>query len=85
MGHSKTFEFLMSGKDITAKEAEDIGLINEIVSSENLRQEALNIAQKFAKKPIHFLSGIKKLLNWDFNEIETYLEYENNLLINYIR
>jgi len=85
MGHSKTFEFLMSGKDMTAKEAKDLGLINEIVSSENLRQEALNIAQKFAKKPVHFLSGIKKLLNWDFNEIKTYLEYENNLLINYIR
>ena len=85
MGHSKTFEFLMSGKDMTAKEAKDLGLINEIVSSENLRQEALNIAQEFAKKPVHFLSGIKKLLNWDFNEIKTYLEYENNPLINYIR
>lgn len=85
MGHSKTFEFLMSGKDMTAKEAKDLGLINEIVSSENLRQEALNIAQEFAKKPVHFLSGIKKLLNWDFNEIKAYLEYENDILINYIR
>ncbi len=83
MGHSKTFEFLMSGKDMTAKEAKDLGLINEIVSSKNLKQEALNIAQEFAKKPVHFLSGIKKLLSWDFDEIETYLEYENYLLINY--
>ena len=85
MGHSKTFEFLMSGKDMTAKEAKDLGLINEIVSSANLRQEALNIAQKFAKKPVHFLSGIKKLLNWNFDEIKAYLEYENDILINYIR
>ena len=85
MGHSKTFEFLMSGKDMTAKEAKDLGLINKIVSSDNLKQEALKIAQEFAKKPVHFLSGIKQLLNWNLNEIETYLEYENNLLINYIR
>jgi len=83
MGHSKAFKFLMSGKDMTAKEAKDMDLINEIVSSKNLRQEALNIAQEFAKKPVHFLSGIKKLLSWDFDEIETYLEYENYLLINY--
>jgi len=85
MGHSKTIEFLMSEKDVTAKEAKALGLINKIVSSDILKQEAVNIAQEFAKKPIHFMSGIKKLLNWNFNEIKAYLEYENDILLNFIK
>jgi enoyl-CoA hydratase/carnithine racemase len=85
MGHSKTIEFLMSGKDITAKEAKKLGLINRIVPSENLKQEAVNIAQEFAEKPANFMSGIKKLLNWNFDEIKAYLEYENDILLNFIK
>jgi len=85
MGHSKTIEFLMSEKDITAKKAKDLGLVNRIVLSDNLKQDAVNIAQDFAEKPAHFMSGIKKLLNWNFNEIKAYLEYENDILLNFIK
>ena len=85
LGHSKTIEFLMSEKDLTAGDAKDLGVINEIVASDNLKQKAVNIAQKFAKKPVHFMSGIKKLLNWDCDEIKTYLEYENEILLNSIK
>ncbi|MCK5097540.1 MAG: enoyl-CoA hydratase/isomerase family protein [Desulfobacteraceae bacterium] len=85
LGHSKTIEFLMSEKDITAKEAQNLGIINRIAASDNLKQEAINIAQEFAKKPVHFMSGIKQLLNWNFDEIKAYLEYENEILLNFIK
>lgn len=85
IGHSKAIEFLMSEKDVTAEEAKDLGLINKIVCSDNLKQEAINIAHEFAKKPVHFMSGIKKLLRWNSDRIKEYLEYENTVLTNFIR
>mgnify|MGYP001175910362 CR=1 FL=1 len=55
-------EFLMTGRWMDAKEAKHWGLINEIVSSNNLLIRAREIANKIASGPNLIYSSIKEVL-----------------------
>ncbi len=60
--------------------------LRQVEEDENIKiLLVLNSHHKMVKKS--YINFIKFLIenDWDFNEIKTYLEYENNLLINYIR
>lgn len=50
VGRKKAMELLLYGNLIGAKEALDLGLINKIVSDDELESEALKWAEKLAKK-----------------------------------
>jgi len=63
IGRSKTLELLSSEEDITAEEALYLGIVNKVVPSNKLREEALNMANNFANKPAHLMSGIKRLMS----------------------
>ena len=52
----------MTGRWMDTKEAKHWGLINEIVSSENLLSRAREIADKIAKGPNLIYSSIKEVL-----------------------
>ncbi|MDY6793245.1 MAG: enoyl-CoA hydratase/isomerase family protein [Thermodesulfobacteriota bacterium] len=80
LGSRKTSEILLSGKDIIAKEALRLGIVNKVVPVTDLKETALSIAKIFAKLPVQYSSGIKKLLNYDINNLKEYLEYENSIL-----
>ena len=80
IGSRKTFELLLSGKDINAQEALRLGIVNKVVPVNDLKKAALSIAQKFAKIPAQYSLGIKKLLNYNINDLKDYLEYENVIL-----
>ena len=80
LGSRKTSEILFSGKDITAKEALKLGIVNKVVPVDDLKATAISIAQRFAKIPAQYSSGIKRLLNYNINDLKDYLEYENTIL-----
>jgi len=80
LGSRKTSEILFSEKDIDAQEALRLGIVNKVVPVNNLKEAALSIAQKFAKIPVQYSSGIKKLLNYNISDLKDYLEYENTIL-----
>ncbi|MFC1932810.1 enoyl-CoA hydratase/isomerase family protein [Chloroflexota bacterium] len=50
MGEKKAFELILLGENISAKEAERIGLVNKVVSEEELDNTAEEFARKFLKK-----------------------------------
>lgn len=50
MGNKKALEMILLGENITAREAELIGLVNKVVAEEELDQAAEEMAQKFLKK-----------------------------------
>ncbi len=56
IGIKKTFELLFTGKIIDAEEALRIGLVNKIVSLEDLEKETISLAEEIAKKDIYALS-----------------------------
>jgi enoyl-CoA hydratase/carnithine racemase len=54
--HKKAMEMLLTGDSISAQEAKDIGLINQVVGDEKLEQTTNELALKLAQKPAHVLS-----------------------------
>lgn len=50
-GKTRSMEMVLTGRMMTGREAEQCGLVNRIVPSELLREEAVALAQEIAKKP----------------------------------
>ncbi len=46
IGSSRAFEFMLSGRDIDAKEASDIGLVSRVVPDDDLLNTALDLADQ---------------------------------------
>ena len=85
IGRGKTIEVMLSDRDITAQEAKDLGLINDIVPYENLEAFTFTKAKEFAQKPMSSLLAVKQLLNFSIRGLKDYLDYENELIINIVQ
>jgi len=74
---SRLNEALMLGKPITAEEALDAGLINQIVPQEEMEAAATELALKLKAMPALSLAKIKQLINLSlFTGLDTELEAE---------
>ncbi len=80
LGASGALRLLLSEKDITASEALELGIVDEIVALAELRTAALKVAEEFARKPSRSLRCCKRLLNFSFKELRDYLEFETDEL-----
>jgi 2-(1,2-epoxy-1,2-dihydrophenyl)acetyl-CoA isomerase len=77
IGHQKASMLMFSGDKISAKEAEEIGMIYKCVSDSELQIVCNDIALKLAKKPTKSIGLTKKLLNSSFsNNLNEQLEIE---------
>lgn len=78
IGPSKTIELLMFGSILTATDAYNIGLINRLVSNEQLMKSATEIARNLVQMPSSALKIIKQNLLSDnaFLILENILEKE---------
>jgi cyclohexa-1,5-dienecarbonyl-CoA hydratase len=75
MGEKKAFEIVLLGESINAQEAERIGLINKVVSEEELDKVAEELARKFLEK-----SGLSvKLCREAFYQCADKAEFETAL------
>ncbi|HOX27767.1 MAG TPA: enoyl-CoA hydratase/isomerase family protein [bacterium] len=81
VGKSKAYKILFSEKDISAQEALDLGLVDEIAPSSKLEEATMKRALEFAKVPRYTISGIKSLMNYSSTELEKYLSYENDVIV----
>ncbi len=61
VGYSKALELLLSAKKIDAKEAKNIGLVNEIYDKDILFDKALEFCKNFSSEDIMLIKYIKKL------------------------
>jgi len=80
LGSSKASKVLLSDKDISADEALRLGIVEQVVPSDKLNEEALRIARDFAQKPLRSMLGIKRLLNCCMRDLENCLKCEDELL-----
>jgi enoyl-CoA hydratase/carnithine racemase len=85
LGTSKTMELLMSGKDIDAREALELGLVDRVVPSKDIETAAQETAEKIASKPMPFISGVKRLMHYAAKDLESFLDYENAQLLECIK
>jgi 2-(1,2-epoxy-1,2-dihydrophenyl)acetyl-CoA isomerase len=80
IGTSGAYRIMLSEEDITAKEALELGLVDEIVAFNELRDVAFKVAEDFARKPARSLRCCKRLMNYSFRELREYLEFETDEL-----
>jgi 2-(1,2-epoxy-1,2-dihydrophenyl)acetyl-CoA isomerase len=76
-GMAKAFEYAATGRDISAEEAERVGLVNKIVPPDKLEEETMALAKKFAQAPTKAIGLIKRTLNKSLSsDLDTILDYE---------
>lgn len=77
MGTGKAWEILLLNKDIKAKQALELGIVDQVVPSSDLESAAIDMALKFADNNAGTIAGLKKLINFSKNDLEAYFEMEN--------
>lgn len=82
IGFQKASALMMLGDKVSAEEAEKMGMIYKVVSSENFMEEVNTIASTMANMPTKALGLTKRLLNNALNNtIEQQLDLESKLQI----
>ena len=77
VGLGRAFEYAATGRDITAEEAERVGLANKAVPLEKLDEEVASVAEQLAKAPTKAIGLIKRTLNKSVAaNLDTILDYE---------
>ena len=77
IGDRRARELMLTNRVLSAEEAMEWGLINEIVDEENLSAMIKELAEKFANGPTLAYGRVKSLLNASFdNGLETQMEFE---------
>ena len=84
LGVSRAYKIMLSEEDITAHEAMKLGLVDEVVPFDELRDAAFKTAEQFARKPARSLRCCKRLLNYSLKDLREYLEFETQELANLI-
>ncbi len=69
MGYQKAFELLILGETFTSLDAKEAGLINHIVTSEQLEEKCLETAEKLTTLAPQALELSRTLLKGSFDEI----------------
>jgi 2-(1,2-epoxy-1,2-dihydrophenyl)acetyl-CoA isomerase len=78
VGEKLATEIFMTGETISAEKALAIGMINRVVSTENLMSEAMMMAQKLALAPTGSIGRIKRMMNAAFsNDLSQQLALEH--------
>ena len=82
IGEKLAAELFMTGETVSAERAAQFGMINRVVSAENLMTEALLMARKLALAPTASIGRIKQMLNASFaNNLADQLDLEHRLQI----
>ncbi|HAL55342.1 MAG TPA: 2-(1,2-epoxy-1,2-dihydrophenyl)acetyl-CoA isomerase [Bacteroidetes bacterium] len=77
VGMAKAFEYAALGNDITAAEAERVGLVNKVVPSSDLEKTTTELAQRLAQSPTKSIGLIKRTLNKALaSDLDSLLDYE---------
>ena len=77
IGFGKASALMMLGDKVSAKEAEQMGMIYKVVSDDSFAEEAEKVAQKLANMPTKGLAYTKHLLNQSFEStLDQQLELE---------
>ena len=78
MGLAKALEIMLTGDFLEAKEAERVGALNRLVTSEELEKETMALARKFANGPGIAIRETKvQVYEGLFTDLETALQRSN--------
>ncbi|WP_298544714.1 enoyl-CoA hydratase-related protein [uncultured Aquimarina sp.] len=82
IGFQKASALMMLGDKVTAKEAEELGMLYKVFPAETFEEEVLKLASKVAKMPTKALGLTKRLLNQSMvNTLDQQLAIESDMQI----
>ncbi len=82
IGFQKASALMMLGDKVSAKEAEELGMLYKVFSMETFEEEVTKLVSKLAKMPTKALGLTKRLLNQSMvNTLEEQLAIESDLQI----
>src|SRR5206468_10298841 len=64
VGQARAFEWLCSGRRLTAAEAQQWGIVSEVVEAATLASRAAELASELAALPTRAVGMTKRLLDW---------------------
>lgn len=77
LGVAKATELIMTGKPVSAQDALQMGLVNQVVAPEDMAAATSKYAQRFASGPSLSYAGMKKLIfESEYKDFETFIEEE---------
>ncbi|MGD8779673.1 MAG: enoyl-CoA hydratase/isomerase family protein [Ignavibacteria bacterium] len=76
VGHAKASEILYKGENINARQALEMGIINEILPVADYENHCIEKAVHFFEKNINAITPTKKLINFSYNDLYEYLSIE---------
>jgi 2-(1,2-epoxy-1,2-dihydrophenyl)acetyl-CoA isomerase len=77
LGPGRALELIMTGRTVGAKEAETLGLVNQVVPAMELDRAVDDVAQKLANGPTRALGLSKRVVNHVSRlDLHEALEYE---------
>lgn len=79
MGQARAFELLILGEPFTAERAREAGLVNAIVTEDELEATAREAASRLARKPPEALAIARRLLRGDPGTVAARIEEEARL------
>ncbi|MHC4698725.1 MAG: enoyl-CoA hydratase-related protein [Planctomycetota bacterium] len=80
VGVARAMELTFTGRKVPAREAFEMGLVNQVVPAADLRAETMKLAGKLASMPTRAIGLTKRAINaaWAA-DLDTQLEYEAEL------
>lgn len=85
LGRRAAYDIMLSTRDRSAQEALAMGLVDETVPFDRLEELSFQRAKEFAARPLQVMSGVKNLINYNFKDLQDYMEHENEVLMQIIR
>jgi 2-(1,2-epoxy-1,2-dihydrophenyl)acetyl-CoA isomerase len=77
IGYHAAFEICATGRKIEMAEAKTLGLVGEVVESDELMTRAKIVAEQYSQMPTKAIGLMKRALNKTFtNDLEATLDYE---------
>ena len=79
MGHQRAFELLVMGERFSAARALSAGLVNDVVSPDQLEARAMDAAARLSEKPPEAVALSRKLMRGNRDEIVERIKQEGEL------
>jgi enoyl-CoA hydratase/carnithine racemase len=84
LGYDKARKALMSDQNLSALDALELGIVDQVVPHKILEEAALQIANNFASRKTGSLVGLKRLISYSMKDLKDYLKFENQELMRLI-
>lgn len=79
LGRTKARQLLTTETDLEAHELLQLGLVDEVVPEEELDAAVIRAASRFDHIPSTTLTGVKKMVNYSLNCLQSYLDHEDKV------